>query len=246
MKTVRRDGVLDGQDRRQAARYSAFTRAAPESRGFQRFAQHPRDRLAMIQDLGGKQRLVVTVGAGVAFAGHIVAGECGHDTPGSSSAGVASRCKQQRVRVRRQNRPGMQQTGEAAHQIVGVERLAGDVAARAFMRHRLPAIFMSRLCQFHQNFSSSFAPSRAGIRPSRDDRSSAAASGQDFLRALHGDPCSMRGRAWPPPPRSRESVLRPRHRKQTAPARHDPPPSSRNRKQAATVLISSMRRLAIL
>ena len=57
-----------------------------------------------------------------------------------------------RVRVRRQHRPGVQQAGKAPGQVVGVERLAGDVAARALVRHR-PARRSSCARPSHQNFS---------------------------------------------------------------------------------------------
>ena len=53
-------------------RYSAITRAAPLAAASSVSAEHPGDRLRVISDLDGKQRLVMPVGAGIALARHVV------------------------------------------------------------------------------------------------------------------------------------------------------------------------------
>ena len=61
----------------------------------------------MIEDFGGKQRLVTASQAGVALAGHVLSGERGHD-PEFIERGRHIQTQQERVRMRRQHRPSMQ------------------------------------------------------------------------------------------------------------------------------------------
>ena len=55
--------------------YSTVHARGAAPRGLERLGEHPGHRLAVEHHLGGKQRLVVAVRAGVAFARHIGAGQ---------------------------------------------------------------------------------------------------------------------------------------------------------------------------
>ena len=107
------DGVLDGEDRRAAARIAPRHVAAPALRGFQRLAEHPGDGLAVEHHLGGEERLVVAVGAGVAFAGDVGRGEDGDDAGLGERRGGVERVHAG-VGVRREHGPGVQQVRESA------------------------------------------------------------------------------------------------------------------------------------
>ena len=98
----------------------------------------------MVHHLVGKQRLVVAVGAGIAFAGHVGGGE-GRDDAGLVERGRGIE-RRHAARARAAPSPARRAAvaGKRAEQIVGVQRLAGDVPARAFVRHGLPAMRSSR------------------------------------------------------------------------------------------------------
>src|SRR5580698_5710137 len=70
VETPGRDGVFDRQYGRERAVLHIHSRS-PQAGGFERLAEHPRDRLRVISDFRGKQQLVVTIGAGVALAWNI-------------------------------------------------------------------------------------------------------------------------------------------------------------------------------
>ena len=116
----------------------------------QRLPEHPRHRLPMVHHLARKQGL-----AGMLLPRHVVARQRRRYARFFHRAGGIE-ARHQSVRVRRHHGPRMQELREAAHQVVGVQRLAGDVPARAFVRNALPrdlhAAASSR-CS-HQNFSS--------------------------------------------------------------------------------------------
>ena len=130
-------------------------RQGAEARGFQRLAQHPRHRLVVKHHLAGKDRLIVPYRAGIAFARDIGGGQYRHDAGRGERRGSVQ-VRQFGMCVRRQHRPGVQQPGKARQQIVGVERLAGDVAASAFVRQRLAGpLHAASACRvWWKNFSS--------------------------------------------------------------------------------------------
>ena len=68
--------------------------------------------------------------------GHVGGGEHPDDARARRSAGAASQRGDPGVRVRRLHRVGVQDVLGAAHQVVGVERVAGDVQRGALVRAR--------------------------------------------------------------------------------------------------------------
>ena len=82
--------LLDRQNGRQRLEFDDDPFGA-EPRGFDRVAQHPRNRLVIEQHFGRKKRLIVTVRAAVAFAGHVALGEHGDDS-GHHRAQATRRC----------------------------------------------------------------------------------------------------------------------------------------------------------
>ena len=154
VETAGGDGFVDGEDRRQRPVVHPHARC-PAPRSLQRLRQHPRDRLLVVHHLGGKQRLVMARDARLVFARHIRGGEGGgHAGFGERRRGVER--GDRGMGVRREYRPGVQQPGEAAGQVVRVERFAGDVAARAFVGNGLARDVhaAASACCSHQNFSS--------------------------------------------------------------------------------------------
>ena len=65
-----RDRLVDSEDGRQRLVRGSHT-GGPTLRGIERVAEHPGYGLRVVRDLVGEQRLVVTIGAGVAFAGNV-------------------------------------------------------------------------------------------------------------------------------------------------------------------------------
>ena len=104
------------------------------SGGLERLAEHPADGVAVVHDLVGEQRLVV-LDPGVVDAGYVCFGEHPHD-----AGHVVRRARVEtgdaRVGVGRLHRVGVQHVLAAADQVVGVERVAGDVQRRALVLHR--------------------------------------------------------------------------------------------------------------
>ena len=99
----------------------------------QRLAQHPGHGVAVEHDLGREQRLVVLL-PGVVEPGHVGGGQ--HpDHAGHGYGGVGAQRDQPGVRVRRRDRPGVQQAERPADQVLGVEGGAGDVQVGALMRY---------------------------------------------------------------------------------------------------------------
>jgi hypothetical protein len=148
-KAVRRDRLGNGQDRRQRFVLGLHARRAALCR-VERIGQYPRDGLAVEHDFRREQRFVMAVGAAVRFAGRVVPGQRRGD------AGFFERWRYIEagdacVRVGGQDRPGMEQVRKAADQIIGVQRRAGHVGVRAFMRPR--SIVHAHDCDSHQNFS---------------------------------------------------------------------------------------------
>ena len=129
------DRLLDGENRGQRLILRQHAGRA-EARGLDGFRQHPRHRLVVIHHFHGKQRLVVPVGARVPLARHVRVGEHPHNARRRHGRRDVEP-GHQRVRVRRQHRPGVQQIRKPAGEVVGIERLAGDVLARALVRKRL-------------------------------------------------------------------------------------------------------------
>ena len=153
MEALRRNRIFYGENRGQRLVVDIHARGAALRR-VQGLPQHPRDRLPMIHHLRGKQRLIAAIGARIAVARHV----------GRAQRGRHARCGQRRryiqlphqgVRVRRHHGPRVQHLREAAHQIVRVQRLAGHVPARAFVRDRLPSDLHAAtpVCCSHWNFA---------------------------------------------------------------------------------------------
>ena len=127
------DRVVHGDQRGQrlVAGLDRF-RALPGR--LQGLAEHPADRVAVIHDLAGEQRLVVLL-AGVVEAGHVVGGQHPHHA-GHLVGGVGPQAGDAGVRVRGLDRPGVQGAQRAAGQVLGVERGAGHVLFRALVGDR--------------------------------------------------------------------------------------------------------------
>ena len=98
---------------------------------FQGLAQHPADRVPVVHDLAGEQRLVMLL-AGVVQAGHVVGGQ--HpDHARHVVGGRHAQAGEAGVGVRRLDRPGVQGAERAADQVVRVQRGPGHVQAGALV-----------------------------------------------------------------------------------------------------------------
>src|SRR5215470_5863477 len=155
MKAAGSDGVFNGQDggkRLVLGDHSSST----EPGGFGGFAQNPRNRLRMKNNFCREEGLIVAGTARVAFARNIGGGQSSTDAGLPYRRNNVEFC-QSSMRVGREDRPGMEQIGETSQQVIGVESLACNVTARAFMRNSLADNLhatASSSCS-HQNFSSS-------------------------------------------------------------------------------------------
>ena len=95
--------------------------------------EHPADGVTVEHHLVGEQRLVV-LDPGVVDPGHVGGGQ--HlDHPGDSVRRADVQLGDLGVGVRGLQRPGGQRSGQPVDQVVGVERLAGDVQRRGLVRH---------------------------------------------------------------------------------------------------------------
>ncbi len=159
VKSAGFDGLLDAEHGRQRPIFHAHSRSA-EPGSLQAFGQHPRDRLAEVHYLGREQRLVMPRHARVVRARYIGGGERGHHA-GLFHGRGGIQLLDDRVRVRRKHRPGVQNSGEAPGQVVRVQRLTRDMAVRAFVRYRIAhqSHAAASVCCSHQNFSSRFCAS---------------------------------------------------------------------------------------
>jgi hypothetical protein len=111
-------------------------RLGSEPGGFQAFAQDPADGVPVEHDLGREQGLVV-LDPRVVDSRDVLGGERPHNTryverragvePGDHCVGMW--CL---------DRPGMQDVAQAPDQVVGVERLAGDVQVGTLVLNREP------------------------------------------------------------------------------------------------------------
>ena len=111
-------------------------RRRAEPGGLERLAQHPAHGVAVEHDLAGEQRLVM-LDPGIVDPGNVRRGEHADD-PGHGERRVGAQPGDPAVRMRDLHRVGVQHVLGAFHQVVGVERLAGDVQGRALMREREP------------------------------------------------------------------------------------------------------------
>jgi len=124
------DGLGQGDDRGQRLVVDLDGRGT-EPRGLEGLPQHPADGVADEHHLVGEQRLVV-LHPGVVHARHVGPGQQPHHArdvkgrggvePGHAGMGV-----------RRAHRVGVQDVAGAVHEVVGVERVAGDVQGRALV-----------------------------------------------------------------------------------------------------------------
>src|SRR5262249_43152390 len=135
MKAAGGDGIFNGQDGGERLVLGDHSRSA-EPGGFEGFAQNPRNRLRMKKNCWREEGLIVAGTARVAFARNIGGRQS------STDAGLPYRRNndelcQSSMRVRREDRPGMEQIGKTSQQVVGVESLACNVTARAFVRNSL-------------------------------------------------------------------------------------------------------------
>ena len=113
--------------------YVDLDRQRPAAGGLEGLAEHPADRVAVVPDLVGEQRLVV-LDAGVVDAGDVLLREHPDDA-GDVVRRARVEAGDPRVRVRRLHRVGVQHVLAAADEVVGVERVAGHVQGRALVLH---------------------------------------------------------------------------------------------------------------
>ena len=104
--------------------------------GLERLPQHPADGVPDEHHDLGEERLVV-LDAGVVDARHVVGGEHA-DHPGDRQCGLGVDAGDPGVRVRRADRVRVQRSGRPDDEVVGVERVAGDVQRRALVGQREP------------------------------------------------------------------------------------------------------------
>ncbi len=129
---VGRDRVLQRDQGGLFVEFDLHRRRA-EPRRLQGLAQHPGDGVAVEHDLVGEQRLVV-LHPGVVDAGHIGAGQ--HpDHTGHLERGSGAQRGHPAVGLHDLDRIGVQDVLGAVHQVVGVERGAGDVQTGGLVRH---------------------------------------------------------------------------------------------------------------
>ncbi len=99
----------------------------------QGLTEHPGDRVAMEHDLVGEQRLVV-LHAGVVDAGHVGNGQ--HtDHTGHGERGLGTQRGDPAPGLHDLDRVGVQRVLGAVHQVIGVQRGAGDVQHGTLVRH---------------------------------------------------------------------------------------------------------------
>ena len=128
------DSLFDREDGGQRLECGGhFLRTEPG--GLNRLSQHPCDRLVVEQHLSGKQRLITPVRPAVALAGNIGLSQHRRHPWHFQSPRRVQPCRH-RVGVRRPHGPRVQQSGKSPAKVVDVQRLAGHVPARAFVRER--------------------------------------------------------------------------------------------------------------
>ena len=93
--------------------------------------EHPADGVPHEHHDLGEERLVV-LHPGVVGAGHVVGGQDPHHAR-HRQRGVGAKTDHPGVGVRRADRVGVQHVVRAVHQVVGVERVPGDVQGRALV-----------------------------------------------------------------------------------------------------------------
>ncbi len=130
---VGRDGVLEGDQGGQFVEVHLDGLRAEPGR-LQRLAEHPGDRVAVEHDLVGEERLVV-LHAGVVDAGDVRAGQDAHHA-GHGEGGAGAHRGDPAAGLHDLDRVGVQDVLGALHQVVGVQRGAGDVLDGALVRHR--------------------------------------------------------------------------------------------------------------
>ena len=146
------DGVVHGDQRGQRLVVGLDLGGALPGR-LQGLAEHPAHPVVVVHDLAGEQRLVVFL-AGVVEAGHVVRGQHPHHA-GHLVGGLDAQAGDPRVRVRGLDRPGVQRAERAADQVLGVQRVAGDMQVGALVRHRqahhglVRAIGQRTVCSAH-------------------------------------------------------------------------------------------------
>jgi hypothetical protein len=124
LEAVRRDGFLDVDQRGQRLGLD-LDRLRAQPGGFQRLAEHPADRVSDIANLVGEEGVVV-LDASVVDSGHVFFGEdADHAWDVVRRLGVELR--DPRMRMRDRDRPSVQAVLGAVHQVVGIERVPGDV-----------------------------------------------------------------------------------------------------------------------
>ena len=135
LEALRRDR-LGHRDQRRQRLVLDLDAARPEPGGFEGLAEHPAHRVPAEADLRREERLVV-LHARVVHAGHVGGGEHAHHAR-HAERGLRAQRRHARVRVRRLHRVGVQRAGVPVHQVVRVQRQAGDVQVGALVRHRHP------------------------------------------------------------------------------------------------------------
>ena len=125
------DRLGQRHDRGQRLVVDLHGRGAQAGR-LERLPEHPAHGVADEHDLAGEQRFVV-LDPRVVEAGHVVGREHAYDA-------LDRQCRPRvepddpGVGVRRADRVRMEDMGRAVHQVVGVERVAGDVQCGALVR----------------------------------------------------------------------------------------------------------------
>ena len=133
LEALRRDRLGDRDQRRQRLVVDLDGRGAEPGR-LQRLAEHPAHRVPRVHHLAREQRLVV-LDPGVVHPGNVVGGEHA-DHAGHRQRRLGAQCRHPGVGVRGLHGIGVQAAGVPVHQVVGVEREAGDVQVRALVRDR--------------------------------------------------------------------------------------------------------------
>ena len=216
----------------------------------QRLAEHPADRVTVVHDLAGEQRLVVFL-AGVVEAGHVACGQHPHHA-GHQVGALRPQPGEAGVRVRDLDRPGVQGAQRAAGQVLSVERAPGHVLFRALMRHRLAhhgpvravgqrpvSLAHGRASLLHgfarRTSAASCAASRSGRPGWPGDRSSACRPGPVPPRPSRPPRASTAARSAPPP-RPARAVAWPPHRPARSasrrPCRRHPVAARRRRRRS--------------
>ena len=141
LEAVRRDGVLNGDQRRKCPVFDLDGAGALPG-GFQGLTEHPADGVPVVHDLAREQRLVMLF-AGIVQAGHVVGGEHPDHTR-DVVRGFHPQRGDQGVGVRRLDRPRMQRAPGAAQQILRVQGRTGDVQAGALVGDLQPDLRVDR------------------------------------------------------------------------------------------------------